>query len=226
MRGAIAAAEAIEAETCAECRGPRRRRKPPRERVRCARCADPEDVPPWTVPADAVMTPAEAAAGGWMHPDTCKRLRCCGWGVDHATALMNHDERETGIEGRHGWNHLARALLQMVLANQGPDGWQLVDLNEKWGPHQRHRRSRQRLAPRRPLAVLRRERQDLLALRPARGDAEPLQGALRRTAALQLLRGAVAGGRTDARRPHPPDHQRPRRPRRTRQSTPTPSSRG
>ena len=138
LEGAIAAAEAIEAETCGECRGPGRRRKRPGEpaRRRCAKCAAPGETPietRWTVPANAVMTTEEAAARGWMDPGTCRRLRCCGWGIEHATALMNHDERETGIEGRHGWNHLARALLRLVLASQEPERWRLGSVKEKWG---------------------------------------------------------------------------------------------
>lgn len=144
VAGAIAAAEAIEAETCEGCRGPgRRRRKSPRGRVRtrCGQCAAPGENPidtTWMVPVGATMTSAEAAAGGWSEPDKIVRLRCCGWEVNRVAELMNHvfeihDSRGATIHRRGGWNHLARALLRLVLANQKPNGWQLRDLKEKWG---------------------------------------------------------------------------------------------
>ena len=96
VAGAIAAAEAIEAETCGECRGPgRRRRKTPRGqiRTRCEQCAAPREIQietQWTAPEAAAMTPAEAAAGGWIEPNRIVRLRCCKWSVNKVTDLMNH----------------------------------------------------------------------------------------------------------------------------------------
>ena len=144
VAGAIAAAEAIETETCGECRGPgRRRRKTPRGRIRtrCEQCAAPGEIPietKWTAPEAATMTPAEAAPKGRMEPDSIVRLQCCRWKVNRVTDLMNHrfgslDRDGAAIHARGGWNHLARALLRLVLGNQEPNGWQLVDLKEKWG---------------------------------------------------------------------------------------------
>ena len=144
VAGAIAAAEAIEAETCGECRGPgRRRRKTPRGRIRtrCEQCAAPGEVPietKWTAPEAATITPAEAAAKDRMEPDSIVRPQCCGWKVNRMTDLMNHrfgslDRDGAAIHARGGWKHLARALLRLVLGNQEPNGWQLVDLKEKWG---------------------------------------------------------------------------------------------
>ena len=128
VAGAIAAAEAIETETCGECRGPgRRRRKTPRGRIRtrCEQCATPGEAPietKWTAPEAATMTPAEAAPKRRMEPDSIVRLQCCRWKVNRVTDLMNHrfgslDRDGAAIHARGGWNHLARALLRLVLGN-------------------------------------------------------------------------------------------------------------
>ena len=83
-------------------------------------------------PADAIMTPAETAAGGWTEPATCKRLRYFGWSVEHATELLN-DKAACAIEHKHGWNYLVRSLLLLTLASQEPEPWTVRGLKEKWG---------------------------------------------------------------------------------------------
>ena len=137
--GAIAAAESIEAETCSECRGPGRPYGTTRDgpaRIRCAECAAPGEIPvdtEWTIPANAVMTPAEAAARGYGDPDRRKTVRCCGWSVQHVTRLMNRIPTEAEFIHHYGWNHLARALLRLALGSQEPERWRLTDVKEKWG---------------------------------------------------------------------------------------------
>lgn len=205
LQGAIAAAAAIDAESCVDCRGPGRPHRGHPDgpvRTRCPECAAPWEVPAratWTVPADAIMTPAEAAAGGWTEPATCKRLRCFGWSVEDAAELLN-DKATCAIDHKHGWNHLVRALLRLTLASQEPEPWTVHGLKEKWG--RLIARCKPGTAWRHGAAtpVLHRERQDLLALRAPGHDAEPLRRGLRRTAAVRLLRDPVPGRRQDARR--------------------------
>lgn len=84
------------------------------------------------------MSPAEAAAEGWSQPEDIVRMRCCGWDTRRVADLMNHrvgvlDPRGPVIHQHGGWNHLAQALLHLVLTSQDKAEWKVVDLKEKWG---------------------------------------------------------------------------------------------
>ena len=89
------------------------------------------------------------------------------------------------------------------LAARRPEG--------KMGAHQRHLPARNQLALRRPGAVLRSQRQDVLTLRPAGNNARPPKAAFRRAAAVRRLRDAMAARREDAQRTPAADDHRPGR---------------